>query len=378
MPAAVGEIDILHLTTVHRWDDVRIFVKEARTAAAAGYRTMLAAPDAPDGVRDGVGWVRLRRHEGRAARVFRGLAGAARQVLALRPRLVHIHDPELFLLTPLFRGYGIQVVLDLHEYLPTQVRVKAWIPAALRGAVALATRVYLGICVRMASQVVAATETIAGHFPGRPVTLVRNYPLLSEFLAVDRDTEAPAKPAVAYAGGISKSRGAEIMVNAMAKVRTPDMRLTLAGRWLSPAEREAVASLPGWSRVEDLGWLDREGIRRLYGGAIAGLFVSEPNAHTRDSLPIKLFEYMAAGLPVVVSDFPIWRSIVDESRCGIVLAETTAEALAEVLDQLAADPAACRAMGDAGRAAVLQRYNWEAEKSSLLAAYGSLIGNGHA
>lgn len=378
MLAGSGTIDVAHLTTVHRWDDVRIFVKEARSAAAAGYRTVLLAPNAPTGVHDDVQMVSLPSYGSRAGRILCGVPAAAWRVLCLRPRLVHIHDPELFALTPLFRVAGIQVIVDLHEYLPTQIDVKHWIPSSFRRPVAIAAKLFLKLVEYSASTIVAATETIAGHFGSSRVVLLRNYPLLAEFSAEARPSESEgARFRVVYAGGISRARGAATMVQAIGEVTDDRIRLALAGRWIFPAERAAISELSGWARVDELGWIDRSAIRRLYHGAIAGVFVSEPNRHTQDSLPIKLFEYMAAGLPVVVADFPIWRKIVDDAGCGRVVPADAPAALAGAIDEFAADPDLGRRLGEAGRAAVLARYNWESERSRLLTAYSNLIGPPH-
>lgn len=366
---------ILHVTTVHPWNDIRIFVKECRALAKAGFDVALAAPAAPAAPRDGVRFVRLPGFDSRRDRVLRGLRQVWRTVRAERPALVHLHDPELFVLVPLLRLTGTRVVVDLHEFLPTQVRMKLWIPGPLRPLVALLARLLLWVATRMAHAVVAVTPEIAAFAPSRKTILLRNYPLLEEFplRATEAGASADPAPEVVYVGGITRARGAETMIEAMGRLQHPSARLVVAGRWESDALRAELARLPGWSRVEEAGWLDRDGIADLLARSRIGVFVCEDNPHLATSLPIKLFEYMAAGLPVVVSEFPVWRDIVEGAGCGLLVGFQDPQSLADALDQLLADPAEARAMGAAGREAVQARYNWEAEQVRLLELTGVLV-----
>ena len=98
----------------------------------------------------------------------------------------------------------------------------------------------------------------------------------------------------------------------------------------------------------------------------------DPNL--RDSYPTTLFEYMALGLPVIVSDFPLWRDVVDGAGCGVCVPPGDASALADALELLAREPEAARRMGDRGREAAIARYRWETEEKKLLGLYEELVG----
>jgi glycosyltransferase involved in cell wall biosynthesis len=100
-------------------------------------------------------------------------------------------------------------------------------------------------------------------------------------------------------------------------------------------------------------------------------FLPEPN--NINFGPTKLFEYMVCGLPVVASHFPEWRSVVEGSGCGVCVDPTDPEDIARGIQTLGRDRDRLRAMGLRGRAAVLDRYNWESESRRLLAAYSALL-----
>jgi glycosyltransferase involved in cell wall biosynthesis len=163
------------------------------------------------------------------------------------------------------------------------------------------------------------------------------------------------------------------MVRALESVRPDlDVRLQLAGPVFPPSLLPEMQSLPGWRSVTHLGVLDRPGVQDLLARARLGLvlLLAEPIHVT--SMPVKLFEYMAAGIPVVASDFPLWRKIVESARCGIVVNPLDSAAVAQAIGYLLDNPREAAAMGLRGRRAVVTHYNWEAEAKKLISCYEAL------
>src|SRR5690606_2331394 len=113
-------------------------------------------------------------------------------------------------------------------------------------------------------------------------------------------------------------------------------------------------------------------VRSALYDSIAGLVTLHPKINYFDALPIKMFEYMAAGLPVIASDFPLWRQIIEADDCGICVDPLSPEAISEAINYLAANPAVAERMGRNGQRAVEEKYNWSAEERALLEFYGSL------
>ena len=96
------------------------------------------------------------------------------------------------------------------------------------------------------------------------------------------------------------------------------------------------------------------------------------NANHFEAQPIKMFEYMAAGLPFVASDFPLWKKIVDEEGCGICVEPSDAAAVSRVCSSLLDNPSLAQEMGKKGRQLVMQKYNWSVEEHKLLDLYKNL------
>ncbi|MET0320806.1 MAG: glycosyltransferase, partial [Duganella sp.] len=245
-------------------------------------------------------------------------------------------------------------------------------PAPLRGPVGAMARAVETLAARRLSALVAATPHIGAAFAqqARRLAVVRNYPILEELGA------APAGPPlvrdhVCYVGAITATRGIRQAVRALEQV---PVRLLLAGQFETPALRLEMQNAPGWRQVDDCGVVDRAGVARVMARSFCGLVTLLPEPNYLNALPIKLFEYMAAGLPVVASDFPLWRAIVDEAQCGLCVDPARPAEIAAAIAYLHRHPAQARQMGANGRRAVQERYRWEGEAVKLAALYGAALG----
>lgn len=362
---------IAHLTSAHPRHDIRIFIKECCSLVAAGHEVTLVVADGKgEEIKNGV-----RIHDvgaksgGRLSRMTGTVDRVMRAALALKPDVAHFHDPELMLAALKLKKAGIKVVYDVHEDLPRQILAKHWIPAWLRPALSRTLEAVENYAARRFDAVVTSTPHIRERFAVlNPRSLdVCNYPILEELV---RDTPWDTRRnEVCYLGGISRIRGIEPIVAALPDVPA---RLNLAGIWSEAGLKEALETEPGWARVNDLGVLDRQGVAEVLARSKVGLVTLFPTPNYVDALPIKLFEYMAAGMPVVASDFPVWRAIVDQAGCGLLVDPQDPKAIAAALCRLLADDALAQEMGARGQQAVLANYSWAAEAEKLKVLYQAL------
>lgn len=388
-----GPRSVVHVSVVHRANDVRVFDKECRTLAAAGYRVTLYArteqgPYESDGVRvvpavppsDGSG-----RSPGRLHRMTVGVWGLLRPLLAERADIYHLHDPELMPLGLALRLCGKAVVYDAHEDLPAQVLGKQWIPGPLRRIVAGASWLAVRLLGSGFDAVIAATPTVAeayGYPDSRRTDVVHNYPVLVDdgrFVPYD---QRPLD--LVYVGGVSELRGFSAMLDAMPLIRQrlPEARLHLVGPFLHQHTRSGepmrdrlrAPELAG--AVEYHGLLPPASARAVMGNSRVGLAVLHRTKAHEDSIPNKLFEYMAETLPVVASDFPLWAGILGSTDTGVVVdpdAPDLAQRLADAALDLLTEPAKAAAMAERGRNAVVGTYSWGSEAGTLLARYDTIL-----
>jgi glycosyltransferase involved in cell wall biosynthesis len=179
---------------------------------------------------------------------------------------------------------------------------------------------------------------------------------------------------VTYIGGLTEERGLFQMVDAIEIVsRDRPARLVFGGPYQPESIRDVAAQRPGWAHVGDLGWLSREEVARVMGSSRAGLLIFLPVPNHLDSNPNKLFEYMAAGLPMITSSFPYWRQFVTEIGCGLMVDPEDPAAIAEAIRWILDHPDEAEAMGRRGREAFHARFTWEREAERLAAFYRDRI-----
>jgi glycosyltransferase involved in cell wall biosynthesis len=364
-------LQIVHITSAHRTDDDRIFHKECRSLAEHGLSVTVIGPGEERKARAGVdilgvpspGRSRLRRM---SVTLWRLLV----RCLSLPADVYHFHDPELISVGFVLKACGRRVVYDVHEDYPQKILSKDWINPVLRRPLSMTMVAVETVAGRLFDGIIAVTPTIAARFPPAKTITLCNYPMLEEFSAAAGPPYSERAYQVCYVGGLSEVRGLFDMVAAAGLIHggAPQC-LQLAGQFESGDEEKQSQAKPGWTRVDYRGWLDRPGIARLMANARAGLVVLHPNRCFIDCYPIKMFEYMAAGLPVVASDFPVFREILDDGACGLLVPAADPPALARAIEWVFAHPDEAKAMGEQGRRRVERLYTWEAERKKLFALY---------
>ncbi len=364
---------VCHVTTVHSRRDTRIFAKECRSLAEAGYDVHLVVGDG-----EGSGVVRdITIHDIgarpalRLFRMWRQPVRALRVIEQLQPAIVHIHDPELLPIGARLADRGVKVVYDAHEDVPRQIFTKSWIPFPLRMSISAAFAYYERRVVRRLTGVVAATPSIALHLVrlGPPTICISNYPLPDE-LAPTLNRVAK-RNTVCYVGVITRLRGILSLLRALPLV--PEVRLTLCGTIGEVGLEAEMRAEPGWRQVDFLGEADRETVRRVLGESLAGMVSFLPAPNHLDSQPNKLFEYMSAELPVIASDFPLWRHLIEDAGAGLCVDPESSMEIAAAIRRLIADREGGAAMGRAGRTSVVREFNWPREAKKLVAFYAGLI-----
>jgi len=364
------------LTSVHSPLDIRIFHKECKALVQAGYGVSVVAEHEGDMVVEGVA---IRAVPRSTRRVWRMTGTALRilwKALAEHADVYHFHDPELIPVGLFLRVCGRKVIYDVHEDVPQDILDKGYLPLRWRRVLSwLATHIE-PMAARYFSAIVSVTPHIAERFArvNSRVVRVSNFPRLEEMGAVNRIGWKERGRSIAYVGQISANRGIAQMVEAVGLLSDSlDIRLKLAGRFSPARLLEDSSTLPGWKQVDFMGVLERKSTVELLGQVQAGLVIPHPHTQFPHAYPIKMFEYMAAGIPVIASDFQIWREIVSSLRCGILVDPLNPKHIAEAIRVLVNDPAEAESMGRRGRAAVEELYNWGSEQQKLLSLYDSLL-----
>jgi glycosyltransferase involved in cell wall biosynthesis len=363
---------IAHLTSVHPRFDTRIFHKQCITLAEHGHEVSLVVADGIGATRtDGINIVDVGRLPGRVNRIVRTTGRILAAARALDADIYQLHDPELIPCGLRLKQLGKKVVFDSHEDVPAQLLSKPYLGNMSSQFLARSFGAFERYACRRFDGIITATPFIRDKFLNvNPLTVdVNNFPLLREFDAPAGWAEKATE--VCYVGSISAIRGIRELVRACELLRS-QARLSLAGAFAESSLQAEVAAFPGWARVTPHGHLDRVGVRSVMARAVAGVVTLHPVVSYIDCLPVKMFEYMAAGIPVIASRFPQWIEIVEGSGCGVCVDPLDPAAIAAAMDHFVMHPEQAMRMGENGRRAVLEKYNWQPESRKLIDFYERL------
>jgi len=369
---------VSHITTVHPRYDTRIFFKECSSLVLNGYHVVLVVADGlGDEVVDGVDISDLGCFfGGRAGRFLIGSYCVVKFALEKKIKFLHLHDPELLIIGQLLKFFGIQIVYDMHENLPKQILTKSWIPTWIRKPLSKLISVMMRVLLHNVPVVFAEKSYVQDYNWIRKYVVVQNFPSLAttEFEAVKKYDVFT----VGYIGGVSRERGILTVISAIGEVRRLGYNVNF--ECLGPINAEVANNPLFLSSVQD-GWVNAPG--RVDGpigwSSIArchvGVAILSPLPNYKDSWPTKMFEYMAMRLPVLVSDFPLYRSVVVNNSCGIVVDPESVSAVVEALILFIEKGDIASAMGARGQALVMENYTWANESCNLLKFYEDLLKN---
>lgn len=370
-------VKVCMLTSVHIPFDGRIFHRAARSLAKAGYEVVLIARHDREEFVEGVRIVPLPQPRGRLERMTKTLRRLYHLAVQEDADIYHFHDPELMVVALLLKRRGKKVIWDAHEHYPNSILDKFYIARPLRRLVSRSFDLFERAVVRFYDHVIFTTPVVGDRYATMNVRSapVENYPIVD----LSQAFEPEPQEKIIYLGGMSRIRGLVELVEAFAIVarKHPRWRLQLVGSY-RPASfegelRDLAHRLGVAENVEFLDWVPYEEKERLSSQAAMGLITYLPYPNNTSCLPNKLFDYMLVGLPVIASDFPLYREVVEPNRCGLLVDPARPEEIARAMGYLIERPDEARQMGENGRRAVIERYNWGKECERLLAIYEAVL-----
>jgi glycosyltransferase involved in cell wall biosynthesis len=347
-------------TVVHHPADARILHRQIRALLDAGHQVTYIAPFRACDV---IPWPELTTADvPRAAgrRRLGALRAARRQLARYAPGadLLLIHDPELLLVLPLV-GHRPPTIWDVHEDTAAALGTKAWLPAGLRRAAASAVLRAERIAERRLHLILAETgynERFSGTHPVVPNTTY----------VPEQAAPSDGRGRVVYVGHISPDRGAAEMVELARLVRPHGITVELVGS-ADAAARAVLEPAQAEGLVRWHGFVPNDEAMLITDGALAGLSLLQDDPNFRHSMPTKIAEYMARGVPVVTTPLPLAVDLVERHECGFVVPFGDAGAAAEAVLSLQGDPALRDAMGARGHQGASEYLRWPDDARAFVA-----------
>ena len=362
---------ITHLTSVHPRYDTRIFIKMCSSLAKVYKVNLVVADSLGDEIKNGVNIIDVGKKVGRLNRIFKTTKEVLSKAIELDSDIYHIHDSELISVGLKLKKLGKRVIFDAHEDVPKEILVKTYLNRYILKAISLSFAIYEKITLKKLDYIISATPTLRDKFNkiNKNSIDINNFPIIKELsndiLWEDREDE------VCYIGAISTSRGVKEIVKSLDYL--DNIKLNLGGKFSEPLVELEVKSYDSWKRVNYLGYIGREEVSRVFRVSKAGLVTLHDKPSYRDALPVKMFEYMIASMPVISSNNKLWKSIIDKHKCGICVNPLNPKEIADAIKYIIENPKEAQRMGENGKRAVLDIYNWENEEKKLFRVYKEIL-----
>ena len=364
------------LTTVHSPFSTRIFYKEAKSLAKV-HEVVLVTPDEErtDKEVDGIRIITVKKPKSKLLhpitmwRVFK--AGLKQDC-----DVYHCHEPDSLMIGVLLKILkGKRIIYDIHEHWPSEIaygwlKIKSKISDKIVQLISLRIELFFS---KFTDCLIAVSDSVAERFKKRTKSpyIIPNVPLTTiiNFDDVEKDSEI-----VQMGGGLQSFHGVDESVTAVSKVKNkyPNIKLKIIGNILV----DINTMIKKYSLEDNIiftGYLPyKDMYKEISGGKIGLLILNYEFYNSYIGLPNKLFDYMLCGLPVVASNFPEISKVVKEADCGILVDPTNVDEIANAILYLLEHPEEAKRMGENGRRAVEEKYNWERMEEKLLELYRRL------
>lgn len=363
---------VAHLTSVHQRYDTRIFYKMCCSLSKNHYEVYLIVADGKKSEKNNQ--VNIINASNKAKkRIFRMVLSVNdifKKAVKINADIYHFHDPELLPISLKLKKLGKKVIFDSHEDYPKQFLDKPYLNKLTRLFLSKLFEKYEKIICNRLDAVVAATPFIAKKFVkiNKNTLNINNYPIITKPKNIGLWKNK--KNEVCLIGGISKIRGIEQILEAISYF--DDLKINWAGRADDKIYLDEIKKHKNWKKINELGFLNRKELTKVLARSKIGLATLLPADNHINALPTKMFEYMLAGIPVIASDFPLWKKIIEGENCGICVNPCKPKQIAKAINFLFSNPLLAKKMGENGIKAVLSKYNWVIEEKKLLKLYREL------
>ena len=350
-----------------------------RVLAERGFTVTLVAPEPfEDNIVQSSLWNGKIKKASRVKRILLALHAA----LAAKADVYHFHDPELIALGLALKVLrpAAAVVYDVHEDYPSMMRVKYWIPIALRPIVAECVQVANAAAGLLLDGIVTADPSVLKDFEGtagKKAIVQYNFPKASMFTAQTTKISAPVADLV-YIGGMSDRAGTYVLLDALALLAERGLRVSarLAGYTDGEVGRSAIRAriqtLGLTEQVEFCGRIPHSEVPAWIHSGRIGIVTLQPIDKFLKNIPTKMFEYWACGLPVIASDLPPIRQFLEDEKNGLFFNPRSPEDLAHAIRRLVESPRECHRMGTNGQTQVFESWNNDRQIDTLVNFYAQI------
>lgn len=351
------------LTGLYSRRDPLIFSRQGKALVAAGYRVTIVVCDLESNERiDGIEIVSCNyKPNSRGQRMLKSKQLLYRKALIVNADIYQISEPELLPLGNRLKSEGHKVIFNLREFYPSIIHDKPYLPKITRNFVSWLVEKYLVYSLKKYDAVLSVTEDIDNRLERwglKKHCVIKNFPIPSSNFFLSKEEYLARENRVGYVGTVYWISCQSEILEALEQI--PDVEYYIAGI-IEEGYIEVLKALPSWRNVDFVGPFKREYMYAIFSHMTISNTLRD---FARTGSPngsfgvLKIFESMEAGLPVLLSDVKFYRDMVMKYNCGICVDPHNVKQIKEAIQYLVENKETAYQMGQNGRRAVLEEYNW--------------------
>ena len=368
------KLKVLLASSLHRWNDVRIFHKEASSLAVKYDVTVMGVASESISNSGEIRILTLPRPTSLLRRLLNGCK-ILEEGVSGGYAIFHFHDPELLWVGFMVKLFRIKVIYDVHEDTRAAAQIREWIPQYLRGILGGLVHVFELFGQWIFNGVILAEDSYFSNFPANDkIVAIRNYVRVDDSALHFRNQSKR----ILYAGSVTVARGIGDLLDAVAILQREDLeiRATIIGS--GPADdkkelEELRRRLPDPASIEFIDYIDFGKLKELAQNYYLAVVPLRRTKNYERSIPTKILDYMNWGLPFVYSRLSLTEELFGGESGGIGFEPGDVDGLTKCLRLLLNDDSLCHQLREEGRAKVRQ-FDWKSEEKTLLRLYDRVLG----
>ena len=364
---------ILLASSLHRWNDVRIFHKEACSLAVKYDVTVMGVASESISNSGEIRILTLPRPTSLLRR-FLNWGKVLEESVSGVYAIFHFHDPELLWIGFVVKLFRIKVIYDVHEDTRAAAQIREWIPQLLRGILGGLVHVFELFGQWIFNGVILAEDSYFSNFPANNKTVaIRNFVLVDDSALHFRNQSKR----ILYAGSVTVARGIGDLLDAVAILQRedPEIGATIIGS--GPADdkkelEELRSRLPDPASVEFIDYIDFGKLKKFAQDCHLAVVPLRRTKNYERSIPTKILDYMNWGLPFVYSRLPLTEELFGQHSGGVGFEPGDVEDLARNLRRLLTEKNLYDQLRNEGKSKV-SRFDWSSEEKTLLKLYDRVL-----
>jgi glycosyltransferase involved in cell wall biosynthesis len=358
--------NIIIISSVHNWNDTRIFYKEATSLEKKFNVELHAIANFKNKKINGIYVKGLPNYKSRILRPLNWIK-LLNRIIKSKSKVIHFHDPELIILGLFFKLFtNKKIVYDIHEDYTKTILNKSWLgPLWLRNIIAKIYNSIEDIISSFFDLNIIVLDKWSNKYKNPLV--IKNYPIVEDlnFKNLEKNDH------IVYIGSLGKKRGIEEMIESFNRISNKNITFDLIGKWDTESIREKMLpKINSNENINFLGYLPINEAKKYLKEAKLGFCLYTDKKH-EENIPVKMYEYLSYGTPVLYSDFESWKNKIGKEGWGIAADPFDVEEISKIIDEYFEDNKFNYYFNNCLQ--YRDKYNWENEETKLLNSYNYIL-----